>query len=522
MGSAKQVTVQKKYSADRERMLFTLAYPASREQYEQAYAFLRNNPRSARVKPATKKSFDKATGEGTLITGSFSFDIAKWLAESFPGHAEIESSAADAESNRQFFRAILPRTEFENISTGELSLIKRIRLLKGNSPGTGLEWLIRHLDALPLPTRIKETLFHNLQLYINWEISPVAFTQLLLPPAVNVPFLHKRLQKKPLLQKWITKKLPQPKTIPAVKKNQLIATARTTLALLYRETEPFTYADPAEITCFELERGLTIVLYGMDPERRLSIESYIGYLAFKNGVPVAYGGGWIFGSRCQFGINILPAFRGGESALLFYQLLRVYRQYFNAKRFVVKPYQFGKNNREALVSGAFWFYYKAGFRPAEENLRQLAAGEWKKKKTNHSYRTPVPLLKQFTDTNLILDISAKQNPKIDASKISKGISAFINDLYAGNREKAMLACSQKTKKQLGLRSFSGWDLHERNAFREWSLLVQAMLKISAWNNDDKKRLLKLVKTKGSSPERDFILQLQKHQQFWKDLSASLR
>ena len=517
MGSAKPGTLQGKYAANRERMLFSLAYPSSRKQYEQAYEELSGNLRSA-----TKTTIKKTTGEGTVITSSFSFDIAKWLAEHFPGHAEIESSAADAESIRQFFRAILPRTEFENISAGELTLIKRIRFLKGNSPGTGLEWLIRHLDALTLPTRIKETIFQNLQLYITWEISPDVFYRLQLPPAANVPFLHKRLLRKPVLQKVVTKKLPQPKPLPAAKRLQLIATARTSLALLYRETEPFTYADPAEITCFELERGLTIVLYGMDSERRLSIESYIGYLAFKNDVPVAYGGGWILGSRCQFGINILPAFRGGESALLFYQLLRVYRQYFNAKRFVVKPYQFGKNNKEALQSGAFWFYYKAGFRPAEESLRELAAGEWEKKKTINAYRTPISLLKQFTDSNLVLDISVKQNPKIDASKISKGISAFINDRHAGNREKAMAACSHRTKKQLGLRSFSGWDLHERNAFREWSLLIQALLMISDWTKDEKKQLLKLLKTKGSSPERDFILQLQQHKRFWKDLSTSLR
>ena len=99
---------------------------------------------------------------------------------------------------------------------------------------------------------------------------------------------------------------------------------------------------------FNLEKGYSIGLYRMQKEQQLSIESYIGYLVFKNGIPVAYGGGWIFGERCQFGINILAPFRGGESAYLFSQLLRVYYQHFEVKRFVVKPYQFGKNNNEAL------------------------------------------------------------------------------------------------------------------------------------------------------------------------------
>ena len=145
----------------------------------------------------------------------------------------------------------------------------------------------------------------------------------------------------------------------------------------------------------------------------------------------------------------------------------------------------------------------------------------KKKKAISSYRTPVALLKQFTDSNLILDISAKQNPKTDAAKISKGISAYINEQYAGNREKAMTACLQKIKNQLGLRSFSGWNLLERNAFREWSLLIQSLMQITSWTKEEKRKLLKIIKTKGSSPERDFILLLQQHKRFWKDLSVSL-
>ena len=71
----------------------------------------------------------------------------------------------------------------------------------------------------------------------------------------------------------------------------------------------------------------------MKPSRRLPFESYIGYLAFKNGLPVAYGGGWIFFRRCKFGINVLDAYRGGEAAFLFAQLMRVYHQHFQCKSF---------------------------------------------------------------------------------------------------------------------------------------------------------------------------------------------
>jgi hypothetical protein len=385
-----------------------------------------------------------------------------------------------------------------------------------------LGWLIRHIGDSGLPCRIKESLFYSLKLFIRWELTLPVFERYFLPDINEVPFLHRTILRKPVIQKILSKKLPVPSAKPAAKKKQLIDTARATLSLIYRETEPFTYAAMDEITCFELERGLTIVLYGMNPERRLSIESYIGYLAFKNGIPVAYGGGWLFGHRCQFGINILPPFRGGESAFIFYQLLRVYRQYFNAERFVVKPYQFGKNNQEALRSGAFWFYYKAGFRPVNEKLQQLAAQEWEKKKKAKQYRTALSLLKDFTGSNMLFDISKKFAPDMDAAMISTRISGYINQQFDGNRDKALAACTGKTKRALGVRSFAGWNYFERIAFREWSLLAQAVLDTRTWNKEEKKRFTRLVRMKGSSPERDFVLELQQHKRIWKDLSASQR
>mgnify|MGYP003458121489 CR=1 FL=1 len=92
MGKANKETLKKNYSADRERILFTLAFPSNRKQYEQAFEDLYSSLRSAPPKPAFKKSFAKATGAGTAITGSFSFDIAKWLAENYPGMQKLKAA----------------------------------------------------------------------------------------------------------------------------------------------------------------------------------------------------------------------------------------------------------------------------------------------------------------------------------------------------------------------------------------------------------------------------------------------
>jgi hypothetical protein len=71
-----------------------------------------------------------------------------------------------------------------------------------------------------------------------------------------------------------------------------------------------------------LPRGLTIALTGMVPERRHPIDSYMGYIVFKNGLPVAYAGSWILFDSGRIGLNVFPSYRGGESQYIFEQVLK--------------------------------------------------------------------------------------------------------------------------------------------------------------------------------------------------------
>ena len=138
------------------------------------------------------------------------------------------------------------------------------------------------------------------------------------------------------------------------------------LAALGRETDAIALAVRRGRARTTISRAASaLALYTMRPDRRGPLDSHIGMMLFKNGVPVGYGGGWPFLGTCRIGVNVFAPFRGGESALLFGQVLRVYRQCFGVGRFVAEPSQFGGTNSEGLRSGAFWFYYRLGFRPVE-------------------------------------------------------------------------------------------------------------------------------------------------------------
>ncbi|MBL7720966.1 MAG: hypothetical protein JNK98_03135, partial [Chitinophagaceae bacterium] len=97
-----------------------LAYPADRKIYSLTCIALEGLKDYLKNKLAvnnTRLSYAlSGTGlSGSSIIGSFSFEIVKWLCKEFPQDVEIESSLADPESVRLFFREILPRTEYENI-----------------------------------------------------------------------------------------------------------------------------------------------------------------------------------------------------------------------------------------------------------------------------------------------------------------------------------------------------------------------------------------------------------------------
>jgi hypothetical protein len=165
------------------------------------------------------------------------------------------------------------------------------------------------------------------------------------------------------------------------------------------------------------------------------LESYAGYTLFKNGYPAAYGGAWVHGRKALFGINIFEQFRGGESGFLFIQLLRVYRQAFGVDYFEVEPYQYGLDNPEGIESGAFWFYYRYGFRPLDKQLNKIAEDEYSKIKSKKGYRTAAKTLVRFTESNIALNLGTKVPEGVH--ELRERITKYIASNYNSNRTEAV-------------------------------------------------------------------------------------
>jgi hypothetical protein len=404
-------------------------------QYHHNLLFLQGYPDSPKILQQAKKEFDRITKlirsycqqprHKTNFTdsGLVHSDIRTQyslsaLEKLLSNKANIGLFSIDAQPEIQdkIIQVLTPsalRNEWNNkaISTFD-------QLLKTVDDTHKLESLVAFFLNSDVPPTQKEQLFEDAEIYVEWVFERgISYSR---SPIKDTFFHPENFERAPDLFQSL--KDEHCKIIPLSKKekSELQYQSLQLLGALARETDPVTYAEIDATEHFDAGRGMHVTLFYMKPEFRLGLESYVGYVAWKNGIPLAYGGAWILGEYARIGINIFPWFRGGESVRTFQRLMAVYYQQLGVKRFGVEPYQIGLDNPEGIESGAFWFYYRMGYRPKQSDLLHLASLEWKKIKANKNYRSPKSTLKKLAHSRMLLSTDGS---------LANNDSALFNRLF---------------------------------------------------------------------------------------------
>jgi len=432
-----------------EILIFLLAYPSSNVEFSLA------NKELIRISNFIKKNKAKCpdifTNSGLPFTpyvSRFSHDCNQHLltlpniSASINGYENATFTLGDA------LKHTLPIIEVSDASAGwtndELLDVLKIPARQR------LNFICSEIAKLNDTPFIKDHFFDGLGLYTEITPNTTSFSKAFNRLSFANPYFHSSILKKFEFVNLLNSDLPSPKLLTEKEKSELKSVIETSLTILGRETDPITYMDSRSLTYYELDHGISVAIYGMIPERQLPLESYVGYTLFKNGLPSAYGGAWIFGEAAYFGINIFETFRGGESGFVLCQLLRVYRQAFSVNYFEVEPYQYGLNNPEGIQSGAFWFYYRFGFRPIDKSLATLANNEQIKLSKVKWYRSPEKTLLRFTESNIALNFNSKTPVKVQ--DVALKISQLINKKYKGDRILAVAKSKDNFKKNAALTS----------------------------------------------------------------------
>ena len=489
-------------------LLFLLAYPDNRSVYKEVTRSLQQLQLYIKSHPSVKdKLFNSGITE-TQLCAAYSFEIVKWLRQNHPQDIRFSSFEADKAQIQSILSVVMPKVESEILQDGNASWKPWLKqsLKKGEEL---LDRLIAVFDEADIRPEVRDELWVAMEINVEIDFS----FHNCLPASLFSPYYHHSLLKKLTTRQELIAK-PIRVKLDETEAKKIIKCGRMILVRHLREIDPVTFTAPGLVSYYLLPRGFSIALMGIVPDRRQPIDCYMGYVVFKNGLPVAYAGSWILFDSGRIGLNVFPAYRGGESRYIFDLVLEVHRKVYRLNRFSVDPYQVGKDNSDGIHSGAFWIYYRAGFRPIGNEQKLLAESEAKKISADRKYRSPASVLKKLADCRSEL-IMHKKAFRFDATDLSRAYASILKNQYSNNRKLAEEYSFKKLVKLLQIKNYHEGKL--QFIIKNWCVLLLSNEKELRSN----KRLKKLLKTlfvlKASGSEEDYITALQKEPELRKFL-----
>lgn len=510
-----------------DELLYCCAFPdspavlrAARRALRHVDAAVRRLPRRERVRG------DDSGVAGTTSRYAYEHRMARWIAEVAPREIAVDWAAVEDETPiAGLVAAGVARAEDDALDESDLgprpwltaaahaartSDAAALLQLEPAGPAAGLWGRMYDAASVPLAWRLTDSRWsttHN----ILAPARPAYRTGMRRPPADPVA--------------TIAAPLDGCRRARGREAAAVIAAARAGLAARCREVFATASANPNEVWLCPLGEGATLALFGLVPADRVSIEANYGYVLFVNGVPAAYGGVTPLYRQANTGLNIFTPFRGSEGAFLWMQMLRAFRTLFGVTRFVVNAVQFGEDNDEAIASGAYWFYWRLGFRPASARVRALAAREAKRLAARPGTRTSARTLRALAVGDLHLDLPDARAAELFRESwlatLSRRATAVLAAEDVRTRHEAERRVAERVAAQLGA-TMAGWSAAERDAFVRMAPVIALVPGVARWPASEKRALLAMIRAKGGTHERDFALAAAAHPRFFPALIASLR
>ena len=371
---------------------------------------------------------------------------------------------------------------------------------------TDATFLVRAIDALPGDSFTRESLFDGLdpscELHPGRDTPSRTLDRYAAAPVIfrSAPLRRSR----PDLRAQIHRPPQAVRDLPAREGARLVDLARGVMITRQRDLDAFAYGDARDVRIVDDGDGLAFVLVGMLPARRTLLQAVYGVLTLQNGVPIGYSQVDVLGGSAEISFNTFPTFRGGETAYTFARLLATVRHVLGASSFSIEPYQLGKGNDEGIETGAWWFYYKMGFRPRSAAPRRIVRTELARMKANPRHRSSPTTLRKLADWHLFFELDpAHPRGLPPVAALGARVAAQLAKHPALDRASALDEASRTLMRLAGLRSLRGFTPAERLAWRRWSPFVLALPGLTRWSAADRRAVARVVRAKGGRRESDF-------------------
>ena len=510
-------------------LLFLKAFPDDaevRRAAERALASFAKRMRGLRAREIAR--LEDSALAGSVSRHTFEAAVAFWLAEHFGADAEIDWQNVDDSSGVDFLLGlVIARAEQDALESERLTTRQWLKRAKGPARATDLSWLLGELTRQRATRASWQALYDRAGIPVAWRLrdGAGAATHNALPQS-PIRFRSRGLRRLPPDPKrLIATPLDNIALVDRRRGERMIDATRAALTARCREVYAISHANPEEVYFADLGEGTALALIGVLPARRLSLESNYGYLLLSNGVPVGYAGVTPLYRQANTGINVFEPFRGGEAAFLCIQTLRAFRTLFGVSRFLLNPYQIGAGNQEAIESGAFWFYYRLGFRPVARELAALAATERMRHRASPRHRTDAATLRRLarSDVELVLPGAVARDRFAEAwladlSLLASGELAAAN---GGSRARDAERLAARVARALGTRGLARWGDAEREAFTALAPLL-ALLKLESLDARARAGLVRLMRAKGAPQEAPYVRAAAADPNFLPGLMAAAR
>lgn len=500
----------------------------------EALCFLRAYPDDARVLAAVGRMlarFDRRADlraqrqalahsgiAGTTAWYPFFWPTARWLAQRWPRRLRFDRT--DAEAERSLARALpLLVTPHEAAALREAKLagyaaVDRLRA-RGETDAT---FLVRRVATLAGDDFTREAFYDAIN--PSCELLPAADTPARtrekFAPA-PVAFRDTPLRGgRPDLRTEMRRPPRSMRRLSLADGRRLVDLARGAMVGRSRDLDAFAYGNARDTWLVDDGGGLAFGLIGVLPERRAPLAAIYGGLTLASGVPIGYFQADVAGRTAALSFNTFETFRGGEAAFTFGRLLAALRHAFGVDAFSIEPYQLGEANDEGIASGAWWFYFKLGFRPRAAAARELAAVELARMKRRPAHRSSAATLRRLAAHHLFFDFDRRRRTPLPPLAALGFRLARLLASHGGSREDALAQVQSQAARALGLRSLRELDSGQRKALAGFAPLL-LLAGAGRWPLPQRRALWALIRAKAAVSELDYVRRLAAHRALCKAL-----
>ena len=488
-----------------ECLCFLRAYPDDRATLAQVERMLAGFARRSDLRRFREPLADSGIA-GTSIEFRFYFRMAGWIVERWPERIRIDWAALGTDDRlRALLGLLAAHAEAPAFDEHERSAREWLRRMRGPRE-TDAACLVRLFHGVPAADSWREWIFEDVDTPFRLDAGPdtPSRTRARFEPSRIAYRLEPVARARPDLRVAWRHRPTRVRALGLEEGRAIVDLAREAMATRARDLDVFANADPRDVRIADCGGGLELACIGVLPERRLLLEAVYGLLMLQSGVPVGYSlASGLLGSS-EIAFNVFDTFRGAEAAAVFGRVLATVRWLFGSSAFVIDPFQLGHENAEGLRSGAFWFYYKLGFRPRDAGVRRLVRRELRRMNERPRHRSSASTLRRLVVAPVFW-YAGRRRPDVlgrfSPGAVGDRVIARLARTAGGDRSAGVRACARAARVRLGVEARGQAD---RTAWERWGPLVLLLPDVENWSPRERRDLVRVIRAKVGRRESEFV------------------